>query len=70
MGTQQHDTFENPDATFENVDAAAIRLGLPPKWLKAEAKAGRIPVLKVGNRLLFNLEQVEQALLEKAEVAK
>lgn len=41
-------------------------LHLPAVWLKAEALAGRIPSLKAGNRLLFNAEAVERALLDRA----
>ena len=38
------------------------RLGLPRPWLKAEAEAGRIPHLKVGDRIRFDPEAVEHAL--------
>ena len=44
----------------------ADRLRLPAKWLKAEAEVGRIPCLRVGRRMLFSLEAVEQALLQQA----
>ncbi len=44
----------------------AHELGLPLAWLKAEAKAGRIPSLQVGRRLLFNPEAVERVLLDRA----
>lgn len=40
--------------------------GLPAEWLKAEAIAGRLPHLKIGRRLMFNPELVEQALLDRA----
>jgi hypothetical protein len=49
-----------------NVLGLARRLGLPAAWLKAEAKAGRIPSLRAGRRLLFNPEAVERVLLERA----
>lgn len=49
-----------------SVRGLANRLKLPAAWLKAEAQAGRIPSLRVGRRLLFNLEAVERALLERA----
>jgi hypothetical protein len=42
------------------------RLRIPVKWLKAEALAGRIPHLKAGRKLLFNIEAVEYALSERA----
>jgi hypothetical protein len=44
----------------------ANELSLPLAWLKAEAKAGKIPSLRAGRRLLFNPEAVERVLLERA----
>lgn len=52
---------------FESLKVAATRLGVPAAWLKSEAEAKRIPCLRVGRRMLFNVGQVERALLEKAE---
>ena len=49
-----------------NVHDLAERLNLPARWLRAEALAGRLPVLRVGRRLRFNVDAVEQALLERA----
>ncbi len=45
---------------------AAFRLGVPIKWLRDEAEAGRVPSLRVGRRVLVNLQTVEQILLERA----
>ncbi len=45
---------------------AATRLGVPAAWLRAEARAGRVPHLRVGRRLLFNLAAVESVLLDRA----
>lgn len=56
--------------TFEPLDVAASRLGVPASWLKSEAIAERLPCLRVKRRLLFNVAQVERALLEMAEVSK
>lgn len=44
----------------------ATRLKLPRTWLHAEAVSGRLPCLKVGRRLLFNLHAVEEALSKLA----
>jgi hypothetical protein len=44
----------------------AARLSLPAAWLKEEALAGRIPCLRVGRKLLFNVEAVEQTLTARA----
>ncbi|KKM79083.1 hypothetical protein LCGC14_1353460 [marine sediment metagenome] len=35
-------------------------------WLKSEAKAGRIPCLKVNRQLFFNLKTVEEALIDRS----
>ena len=55
------------DATkLVSVCGLANRLKLPAPWLKAEAMAGRIPSLRVGRRLLFNIAAVEAVLLKRA----
>lgn len=46
--------------------ALALELRLPRQWLFLEAKAGRLPCLRVGRRLLFNLDAVRQALAKRA----
>ncbi len=46
---------------------AAEQVNLPVRWLKAEAEAGRIPHLRIGRRLMFNLQAVRKALLDRAE---
>jgi hypothetical protein len=49
-----------------NLGQLALDLGLSREWLRIEAEAGRIPCLRVDDRLRFNLAAVEQALLERA----
>ena len=49
-----------------NLRELAIRLGLPVEWLADRAESGDIPCLKVGEKLLFNLEAVTSALAEQA----
>jgi len=44
----------------------ATKLGLPLRWLKQEAQAGRLPHLQAGGRLLFNLHAVKRALADRA----
>jgi hypothetical protein len=46
---------------------AAVRLGVPAAWLRAEANAGRVPCLRAGRRLLVNPSAVERALLERTQ---
>ena len=57
------------DTTFTNIRGLSQYTGLPDAWLRAEAVAGRIPCLRVGRRLLFHPESVEQALLANAQGA-
>ena len=39
---------------------------LPLRFLREEARAGRIPALDTGHRLRFNLRAVESVLLDRA----
>ena len=57
----------NQPETFVPLQQAAGCLGVPAAWLKAEAEAGRIPRLKAGRRLLFNVDAVERVLLTRAQ---
>jgi hypothetical protein len=52
--------------TFVPCDIAAIRLGVPGAWLKAQAEQGEIPSLRAGRRILVNIPTVERALLERS----
>ncbi|MDF2892069.1 MAG: hypothetical protein K0R80_2436 [Clostridia bacterium] len=45
---------------------AAEYLGVSQHYLRVEAKAGRIPCLKSGNRYIFDVLQVEEYLRQKA----
>lgn len=55
------------DTSFVSIHRLAQITGLPLAWLEAEARGNRIPHLKVGRRLMFNPELVEQALLARAD---
>jgi len=48
----------------------AFVLRLPRKWLRQEAVAGRLPYLRVGKKLLFNLKAVQESLAERAAAAR
>lgn len=54
------------EPTVLPLNRCARRLGVTAKWLREEAKAGRIPALKAGSRLIFNVAAVEAALAERA----
>jgi hypothetical protein len=43
-----------PPDVFRPVRHAAFRLRVPPAWLAAEAKANRVPHLRVGRRIYVN----------------
>ena len=57
------------DEVFVNIHGLTRILQLPHDWLMAEAKAGRIPCLRIGNRFRFNVEAVKSALAEQAATA-
>ena len=44
----------------------ARHFGLPFDWVISEADAGRLPQLRIGRRLLFNVDAVREALLRAA----
>lgn len=46
------------------------KTGLPLAWLRREAKAGRIPSLRVGRRMLFDSEAVTVALADMSRPEK
>jgi len=45
---------------------AAKALGVSKHFLYTEARAGRIPHFRAGNRYIFDLEQVNEFLKQKA----
>lgn len=45
---------------------AANALGISKHFLYTEARAGRIPHFKAGNRYIFDVEQVDEFLKKKA----
>jgi hypothetical protein len=44
----------------------AARLGVPSKWLREQAQAGRVPGLKAGDRWLFDPEVCAAAVRSMA----
>ncbi len=49
-----------------NIWGLALRTNLPATWLRQEADAGRIPCLRIADKMRFNTEAVENALAERA----
>ncbi|MBU3075621.1 excisionase family DNA-binding protein [Clostridium estertheticum] len=48
------------------LNQAAEALGVTAHYLRMEVKAGRMPYLRVGNRYVIDVEQVEEFLKNKA----
>lgn len=53
--------------SFVPITTLAYHTGLSASWLRAEAQANRIPFIRMGRRWMFNIDAVEQSLLERAE---
>jgi hypothetical protein len=45
---------------------ASRLLRVPAAWLRAEAEAGRLPHLRAGKSILFDVDLVERLLIERA----
>jgi hypothetical protein len=48
------------------LNAAAKELGVTPHFLRTEARAGKIPCIYAGNRYVFDIQQVEDFLKQRA----
>lgn len=54
------------NALFIPAGELANLLGLPVGWLKLEAKAGRLPCIRAGRRLMFDPALVRAELLRRS----
>lgn len=52
---------------YISLSRLAKELGLPQPWLKAEAEDGRIPSLRIRNRLRFDRDAVERVLSQRTQ---
>lgn len=60
---------ESPHSeSFLSLQNTAAQLGVPAAWLRQEARAGRVPYLRAGRRLLFHPAAVEAELLDRANM--
>jgi hypothetical protein len=50
-----------------NAGQMARRLGVKPRWLRAEAEADRLPAVPAGDTYLFDPATVERVLLKRAQ---
>jgi len=62
--------MENKLFTMRDLANRFKRFGPSVAWLKAEAETGHIPCFKAGRKLLFDVEAVEQSLLQRARVTQ
>ena len=51
---------------FVPVQRAAAILGVPRSWLRAEVKAGRVPAVRTGRRIMIHIERAAAVLAERA----
>jgi excisionase family DNA binding protein len=42
------------------------RLDLPVKWVRRETAAGRLPAVRIGRRICFNVEAIKDFLRDRA----
>ncbi len=54
------------DELFVNIHGLARVLNLPREWLEAEARAHRIPCMRIGTRMRFSVEAVKAVLAKQA----
>lgn len=51
---------------FSTLHHLALRLGLPPVFLREEALAGRLPCIQSGGQLVFHVATVQRVLAQRA----
>lgn len=54
------------ESQFLPLRDAAEAIGVPMSWLRSEARCGRVPHIRASRRLLFNVDSVRQALVDRA----
>jgi excisionase family DNA binding protein len=50
---------------FLTAEALAERLGVPESWVRTEERAGRIPSVRLGKHVRFNLSDIERVVTER-----
>jgi len=58
--------MKHDNSDLVSLSTAARRLGVPARWLRAEAHAGKIPHLRAGSRVLVNFDALRELLLSRA----
>lgn len=63
--------MSEPHTKLVTLSQLAAHLRLPAAELRLEVETGRLPAVRIGKRgLLFDLEQVERLLAERAAAAR
>jgi len=67
MGNQREYEDQSEDRAKILVTATELaeRLNLPESWLRNEERLGRIPSIRAGKYVRFNLSEVERSLAER-----
>jgi excisionase family DNA binding protein len=60
-----HPAPDDPDFLV-TMPTLCQRLGLPVKWVRREASAGRLPAIRIGRRICFNVEAIKDFLRDRA----
>jgi excisionase family DNA binding protein len=61
----EHNGANAETENFLTAEVLAERLGVPESWVRTEARAGRIPSVRLGKYIRFKLSDVEHALAEQ-----
>lgn len=59
-------TFQTELVNLRDLARHFRKFGITQAWLRNEAEAERLPYLRAGRRMLFNITAVEEALLKRA----
>jgi glutathione S-transferase len=59
--------MKNKNENLIHVRVAARKYGLPAKWLKEQAKAGKVPALIAENQVLFDADILSKWLSQRAK---
>lgn len=54
-------------ARLQPLGTVARALGVPSSWLRGEADARRLPCIRAGRTIIFDVPTVERLLLERAQ---
>jgi len=62
---EHEDASQDPAKKLVTATELAERLNLPESWLRNQERLGRIPSIRAGKYVRFNLGEVERSLAER-----